>query len=149
MPDALALLRDRTATEATSLHATPVPAWRLPWTTGRLVTAAVAFPVLLLAVRAELGADLLAGPDWVALSLAVSALGALLVGSYLPSRFLGRGRALRTNGPAAAAFFYLILAGYALHAPQVALTHLAFAAAVLTLGLVARTRGTRALWHLR
>jgi hypothetical protein len=148
MPDALALLRDRAATEATSLHPTAVPAWRLPWTAGRLLTAAAAFPVLLLAVRAELGADLLAGPGWVALSLAISALGALLVGSYLPSSFLGRGRPLRTNGPAAAAFFYLFLAGYALHTPQVALTHLAFAAAVLALGLVARTRGTRALWHL-
>lgn len=149
MPDALALLRDRTVGQTTDLHPAPVPAWRLPWTAGRLLASAVAFPALLLAVRAELGADLLTGPGWVALALAVSALGALLVGSYVPSRILGHGRRLRTNGPAAAAFFYVFLAGYALRAPQVSLSHLGFAAAVLALGLVARTRGTRALWRLR
>ncbi|MFN8194368.1 MAG: hypothetical protein U0R80_08810 [Nocardioidaceae bacterium] len=144
VPEALSLLRDRAAdlTERTRV----VPAWRLPWTAGRLFASAVLLPIALLALRTQLG-HRLSSPGWLAVAIAASAMAALLVGSYVPSRLFGYGRPLGTSPLAASSFFFAVLAGFSLSAAHLGVQQAVFALAALAFGLLLRTRGTRLLWH--
>ncbi len=124
-----------------------LPAWRLPWTRGRLLAGGILVPVLLWGERPLLGVDRMQHLGWMATAVATAVLGGLVLGSYLPAGILGRGCRLRTSVQAATAFFYVVLAGYVLNRPHPGPRHAAFAVAVLLLAVVLRTRGTRPVLH--
>ncbi|MFT3874694.1 MAG: hypothetical protein QM714_18930 [Nocardioides sp.] len=124
-----------------------LPAWRLPWTRGRLLAGGILVPVLLWGERSLLEVDRMQHLGWMAMAVVTAVLGGLVLGSYLPAGVLGRGCRLRTSVQAATAFFYVVLAGYVLNSPHPGPRHAAFAVAMLLLAVVLRTRGTRPVLH--
>lgn len=133
----------RRAAQVARTHSATLPAWRLPWTRGRLLAGALLTPVLVVGVRQLVGADRLAQPGWATAAFVVSVLGGLVVGSYLPSHIYGHRLPLGTSVQAVTALFYVALAGYVLAEPGLTTRHATFAIGLLVFGIVLRTHGTR------
>ncbi|MFN8189331.1 MAG: hypothetical protein U0R78_02645 [Nocardioidaceae bacterium] len=133
----------RRAAQVARTHSATLPAWRLPWTRGRLLAGALLTPVLVVGVRELVGADRLAQPGWATAAFVVSVLGGLVVGSYLPSHIYGHRLPLGTSVQAVTALFYVALAGYVLAEPGLTTRHATFAIGLLVFGIVLRTHGTR------
>lgn len=146
---ALGSLRDQVVAQATAPRPSPVPAWRMPWTRGRLFVATIATPILYVAVMLLPTSVHLVRPLWVMLAVGLAGLGALVVATYLPSWIFGYGFRLGTTHTAAAAIFYVLLAGYVIDSQPVTWKTGLFSVGVLALALVTRVRGTYPQRHAR